>query len=679
MTSSYLASLLGLQEALQRKIRQINEYDIAYYQKSSPLVSDAEYDNQKAELNLLISQVAEQVDFARTITTPCEELEMIEQTLRAIKKTLAAQEKQVGAKPSKHFKKGKHRKPMLSLNNCFAESDVERFFNRVCIGQEIVCELKIDGVSFSAVYENGVLQHSLTRGDGRFGEDITANVKQISGLPHDIDYKKPLEVRGEIYIDKESFLKLEDFANPRNAASGSIRQLDPTITRDRGLKYFIWEANFTEYSSHYERIIAAEKLGFCVEEHIRIACSFSEMIKFYYEIKIQRSSLKFDIDGVVYKINDISLQNELANTGNAPRWAVAHKFPAAEAETKITDIIVQVGKSGVLTPVAILEPINIGGVVVSKATLHNARDLRKHDYRIGDLVTIVRSGDVIPKITRVVVRAANSASFEMPALCPVCQSILIDDATSVNKICPANWNCRAQVIAKLEHFASCFNMMGLGAKHIEYFVENNLMKSYADIFRLEENNHLNPLQQQPGWGDRSATELFKSINNARRIELLDFFHSLSIPLVGIEAATLLAKHFKTYEAFLEALKKPYNLALLQQINGIGEKTALSVVQFFNESEHLIADLRSYVEITPLTDNENGKVFAFTGELETLSRAAAKKAVEKQGSIFSSSVTKKIDYLVVGKEPSNAKLDKAKSFGIQLINEGQFIQMLRLLP
>ena len=667
---------------------KLNEADIAYYVDSIPIMSDSEYDILRRNLNQKITEVKNLIKILEKIISEQKKFDDLQIIFTQIKKHLKNQESKVGAKPSRKFKKVKHKNPMLSLGNCFNEDELHQFIARVCNSKEkmeFVCELKIDGVSFSAIYENGSLNVSLTRGDGEIGEDITCNVKEINNLPHTIEYKGLLEIRGEIYIDKAGFMQLNEnstqkFANPRNAASGSVRQLDPNITRDRKLKYFVWELNSPEmaFANHYDKLIFAKSLGFYVEEHMQVVYSIDEMLNFYQDIAIRRPNLKYEIDGIVYKINSTEKQEILGNTSSAPRWAIAHKFPASEANTKILDIIIQIGRSGVLTPVAILEPIGIGGVMISRATLHNARELYRNDYRVGDTVCVVRSGDVIPKITKKILCADKSNRFEMPSRCPVCNSEVIDD--KVHKICIGGWSCKAQLVERLKHFVSrsAFNIIGLGDKQLEYFVDEKLIKNYADIFRLEQVN-LNlsePIQKRHGWGEKSAEVLFTSINDSKTIDFNKFIYSLSIPLIGIEVATLITRKFHDYKTLLEAVNSSHNLELFEDINGIGEHIAISIKNFFTNDYnlHLIDDLLPYITISNQKVDSN-LVFAFTGKLKNFTRGEAEELIKKSGGAFTSSISKKTNYLVIGSEPTIHKVEKAKKLGINTLYEGDFIKIV----
>jgi DNA ligase (NAD+) len=441
---------------------EISRHDRLYYQDDKPEITDEEYDKLRKRLDDL-----EANDPQKDLFSPSQT---------------------VGATPSKKFGKVKHLKPMLSLRNAFNEDDVKDFLES--IGDylqiesdiEILCEPKIDGLSFSAQYKGGKLYKAATRGDGEIGEDITENIKTISSLPLKLNINEDFEVRGEVYISKTDFLAINDkmevdkkFANPRNAAAGSLRQLDPKITRSRNLKYFIWGGEFNGVKSQKELIDKFKDLGFTSNDISQLAVNSKQILEYYDYLLNTRSHLDYDIDGVVYKVNDFHLQERLGSLSRAPRWAIAHKFPAEKAVTKIEDIVVQVGRTGALTPVALLEPVGVGGVLVSRATLHNEDEINRKDFRVGDTVTIERSGDVIPKVLKVHLdkRIGNLVKFVMPKQCPICNSETFREEGEAIRRCSGGLKCSAQVVEGLKHFISrnAFNIDGLGSKQIEEFFQ----------------------------------------------------------------------------------------------------------------------------------------------------------------------------------------------------------------
>ena len=463
------------------------QYDIAYYKDSRPIISDAEYDKYKKTLEQkkvilqgLIKKNISKNDSNSLAKFLIEEYAVFSKILKKLLDTL--KEEKVGAEIDTKFQKVQHRYPMLSLNNCFDSEELSNFVDRIkkVLHEDfkIVCELKIDGVSFSAIYENGLLQKAVTRGDGEIGEDVTRNVLQVIDMPSQIKFHEFLEVRGEIYIDREIFNNLkEKFATPRNVASGSLRQLDSNVTKSRNLKYFIWEVDYKNNSNHYDDLQFCKKLGFCVNsEYNSIVSSLEEMENYYNKINNERAVLPYDIDGIVFKINSKNQQKTLGSTSSAPRWAIAYKFPSEEAITILKDITLQVSKTGILTPVAILEEINIGGVMIQRATLHNAREIKEKDYKIGDKVIITRAGDVVPRVLSVAEKIGEE-KFIFPDNCPVCGSKVVDDKVMVRKICTGGISCDAQTVEKLKHFVAkgAFNIIGLGKRQIEFFFQEGII------------------------------------------------------------------------------------------------------------------------------------------------------------------------------------------------------------
>ena len=688
-SSTYLLQeLSNLYSEFQQLSLRLHNCDIAYYNDSNPIMSDAEYDVMKLQIHKKIPLLKKSISTIEK-TSLLLQYGNIKELLKQLKHIVKKQESKIGTRPSKQFTKVKHHLPMLSLSNCFNDNEVLQFLHRCQKVQQqfdIVCELKIDGVSFSAIYQDGKLQRAATRGDGMVGEDITLNVKEIEDLPHNIPFDGKIEVRGEIYLDKITFDTLNTnnvnkFANPRNAASGSLRQLDPFITKSRHLKYFIWNVYIEGYKTHYETLMLAKKLGFNVNDKITVVQSASEMLAFYCFYLHNRTALPYEIDGIVYKVNDLRIQQELGETTSVPRWAIAHKFPAFEAHTKIIDIAIQISKNGILTPVAVLQPVNIGGASISRVTLHNYREVLKHDYRIGDTICIVRSGDVIPKIVNIISREENSRAFEFPSKCPICQSIIVNDTTAVHKLCTGGWRCEGQLLEKLIHFVSrsAFNIVGFGAKQLEYFIHNRLVKNYADIFKLASYNKdlAIPMQTRHGWGVKSIEGLFKSIDDAKNITFSRLLYSLSIPHIGVEIATLITHHYSTYIALIKVINSDQNLAILEQIDGVGEHIAKSLVIFFTDAYNLqlINDLLHYIVIEvikPQNNNTDGCVFTFTGALNDFTRQKATELIVKNGHIFAPTITKKTNYLVVGSDPSNDKIHKAKKLGIIMLNEANFL-------
>lgn len=672
MKSQESKSKAEIKKEIDRLRADIELHDKLYFIDDKPKISDAEYDYLKKRL---------------------EELEASDPQLDLFSVTQT-----VGAKPSEKFSKVRHKKPMLSLSNAFTEEDVRDFTDRVArflmAGEDIefIAEPKIDGLSFSAIYENGKLVRAATRGDGEVGEDVTANVMTINTLPKSLDYPHDFEVRGEIYMDKSDFLELnkrrasaeEDlFANPRNAAAGSLRQLDSEVTRSRNLKYYIWGGDIDGVATQYDMLQKFKSLGFSISDEIRLCKHKSDMMDYYNHIAEIRADLAFDIDGVVYKVNDFHTQERCGFVSRAPRWATAHKFPAEKAITKVMDIIVQVGRTGALTPVAILEPVGVGGVIVQRATLHNEEDLERKDIRIGDYVTIQRAGDVIPQVLSVDIsrRAADSKTFKMPETCPVCGSPARKDAEDAVRRCEGGLSCSAQVVELLKHFVSrnALNIDGIGEKQIEELFEKGYLKDQSDIFTLESRNI--GIENWHGWGAKSVSALWDSINNAKKVPLDKFIYALGIRHVGESNAKMLAKNYKTLDGIIQICASPNAMDALLELDGMGEKIASKVISYFTNSHNLsvIEKIRTHVEILNYEDNTvhsaiTGKRIVFTGTLSKMTRDEAKVTAEKLGAMVSSSVSSKTDYVVAGEE-AGSKLKQATALGVKVLSEDEWLKLV----
>lgn len=669
---------------------EITAHDNAYYQDDAPVVSDAEYDVLRQELNAIEFQ------FPELITT-------------------ASPSQKVGAKPSKGFGKVKHVVPMLSLGNVFSEEELNDFLDRVRrflgLGEDekvtITAEPKIDGLSCSIRYENGVLVQAATRGDGYEGEDITANVKTIKDVPHQLNGDVPdiLEVRGEVYIRRDDFIALNEkqeangkqvFANPRNAAAGSLRQLDSTITASRALHFFgyaLGEVSTTISDTQWGVREKMQSFGF-TEAKPAARCDTAEEIMAYYDmITAQRPDLDYEIDGVVYKVDRLDLQERLGFVSRAPRWATAHKFPAEQAVTIIRDIDIQVGRTGVLTPVARLEPITVGGVVVSNATLHNEDEMKRKDVRIGDHVTIQRAGDVIPQVVNVLIdkRPRDSQEFVFPKTCPVCDSAVMREEGEVAWRCTGGLICDAQMVERLKHFVSklAFNIDGLGAKIIQQFWDDGLLKTPADIFTLEERDKgsLTPIRAREGWGDLSAKNLFEAIEKARNIALNRFIYALGIQQVGEATAKRLAATYGDFNTLKQAMMAAQDIESeafsdLINIDDIGPSVAADLIAFFKE-EHNITVLEALEKELNLQTYEApqvgdhpvaGKTVVFTGTLSQITRAEAKAKAESLGARVSGSVSKKTDFVIAGAD-AGSKLKKANELGVQVLSEDEWLAMI----
>ncbi len=668
---------------ISRLYNEIKRNDNLYYQDDAPAISDSEYDTLRLRL------------------------EAIEQRFPELINTESPTQK-VGAAPAEKFGKVVHKVSMLSLSNAFDMSDVADFAQRIRrflgLGEgeavELWCEPKIDGLSFSARYEKGVFVQAATRGDGQVGEDVTANVATIATLPNKLKGNAPdvLEIRGEIYMPHAAFTALNqqrvadgepEFANPRNAAAGSLRQLDSAITASRQLNYFAYglgELSQPIADTQSGIISALKSFGFCVNQDSEI-CSGLESVAAYYELRYAaRPRLEYDIDGLVYKVERLDWQQRLGFVSRSPRWAIAHKFPAEQAKTTLRAITVQVGRTGALTPVAELEPINVGGVVVSRATLHNEDEIKRKDIRVGDTVVIQRAGDVIPQVVSVdmKLRPSDSVAFVFPKCCPVCGSHVIKEEGEVVARCSGGLTCSAQAVERLKHFVSrnAFDIDGLGTKQVEAFFADELLKTPADIFRLYE--HEAALKKREGMGEKSVDKLLKSIEEKRSVEFARFIYALGIRHVGQNTAKLLAESYGDFiswrDAMLEAVKQgvsslPYEDLLA--IDGVGKVVAEAIFEFFNEVNNLneLSDLQGFLNIlnqnSPKSDSVvSGKTVVFTGTLETMTRQEAKAKAEALGAKVSGSVSAKTDIVVAGAD-AGSKLKKAQALDVKVLSEQEW--------
>lgn len=671
---------------------QIRYHDIRYYQQDDPELSDAEYDVLRRELEALEAQYPVLV----TAESPTQK---------------------VGVAPAEGFKKIRHAVPMLSLANAFSEEDVHDFmesirkFLRLADDDALalVAEPKIDGLSFSARFEHGKLVYAATRGDGEVGEDITDNIKMVSAFPLCLnadDWPDVLEVRGEVYMDKADFVALNAqqeasgkklFANPRNAAAGGLRQLDAAKTAERKLRYFVYswgEVSHPIAATQYDAVLKLAAWGLVTNPHMHVADCFDELWQSYVQIQAQRSELPYEIDGMVYKVNRLDWQERLGKVARTPRWAIAHKFPAEQAITRINDIEIQVGRTGVLTPVARLTPVTVGGVVVSNATLHNADEIIRKDIRVGDMVTIQRAGDVIPQVVKVELeqRSVDSVRYQFPAKCPICNSVAMREEGEVATRCSGGLICPAQVVERLKHFVSrsAFDIEGLGAKQIEAFFAEGVIRHPADIFTLQERDaqpdNLTRLKHKKGWGDQSAGNLFIAIERARTVTLPRLIYALGIRHVGMETAKLMAKHYPTFAQWQEAMLAAQDesgeaYGELLSIDGVGAVMARAIIQFFAEphNRELLDALLPHLQIetaeaTQADSPVSGKTVVFTGTLARLSRDEAKASAERLGAKVAGSVSSKTDYVVAG-EAAGSKLKKAQELGVHVLSEDEWLEMI----
>jgi DNA ligase (NAD+) len=676
---------------LKRLAGEIARHDKLYYQQDAPEVSDAAYD----DLRRRNRDIEKRFPGLVRADSPSQ---------------------RVGAAPSGGFAKVRHPHAMLSLDNAMNEEEVREFFKSVrnffrapedvkrvepdTIA--VMAEPKIDGLSASIRYEKGRLVLGATRGDGVTGEDITANIKTLASVPKELkgrDWPGIIEVRGEVYMEHPGFFALNQerekegesvFANPRNAAAGSLRQLDPAITAKRPLKFFAYAWGETDRpfaQTHEEALKRLKSWGFAVDPHSKLCRGVEAVLAFHRDMAAKRAQLPYDIDGVVYKINDLDLEERLGFVSRAPRWAIAHKFPAERAQTVLKKIRIQVGRRGTLTPVADLEPITVGGVVVSRATLHNEDEIKRKDIREGDTVVIQRAGDVIPQVVEVMKerRPKNAHPFKFPHQCPECGSSAVREEGEAAWRC-TNIACPAQAVERLRHFVSrnALDIEGMGDKHITEFWRDKLIKNPADIFRLKPEQ----IEEREGWGALSARKLVAAIDSRRNISLDRFIYALGIPQVGESTAKLLARHYRSFKAWRKAMtaakdKSSEAWRELNDIQNIGEDTAADIVGFFAEKhnqkvlDELEAEMRVNDFAPPAAGNSPlaGKSIVFTGTLEGMSRPEAKARAEALGALVASSVSAKTDYLVVGADPGS-KAKKAKELGVKILSEEEWLKLAR---
>ncbi|MGA7675237.1 MAG: NAD-dependent DNA ligase LigA [Rhizomicrobium sp.] len=701
------------EKELERLAREIAEHDRAYYREDAPTLLDFEYD----ELRKRNAEIEARFPDLVRPDSPSH---------------------RVGAKPSEKFGKVVHRVAMLSLDNAFKDQDVADFAARVrrFLGLKedddlvFTAEPKIDGLSASLRYENGVFVLGATRGDGAEGEDITANLRTLKDIPLRLHGKPPevLEVRGEVYMTHKDFAALNKrqeaegekvFANPRNSAAGSVRQLDPSITAARPLHFFAYawgEASALPAKTQWDMLQAFKSYGFQVNPLVRRCKTTDELLKFYRDIESSRANLGYDIDGVVYKVDDLGLQERLGFVSRSPRWAIAHKFPAEQAETILEGIDIQVGRTGKLAPVARLRPVSVGGVVVSNATLHNEDEIARKDVRIGDTVVVQRAGDVIPQIVRVILekRPRGAKPYEFPKKCPACGSHAVrevDEKTGkedVDRRCTGGLICPAQAVERLKYFVSrdAFDIEGMGETYIELFYREGLLKEPADIFALkdrlkeikaiilkERKRQSRAREKKAGKKIKKAVKdedrTFKEVDNLlaaieerRSLSLDRFINALGIRHVGETNAKLLARNFRTIKAFVEAMESNHAITDLLAIKGVGNIVGEAIKDFFDEPHNCLAleNLRREVKVTevtmPLASDSPvaGKTVVFTGKLEKMTRDEAEARAEALGAKVASSVSKKTDLVVAG-PGAGSKLSEAQKFGVEVIDEDAWLFLI----
>ena len=673
---------LSLKE-YKEKITLIEKLNKAYYHNDKPLVSDAEYDRIKKDI----------LDFEK-------------KNPKIISKDSPT--KKVGFAPSEKFSKVKHLIPMLSLDNAFTKNDVEDFLKKIRnylnfeedAPVELTAEPKIDGISASLIYKNNKIIRGLSRGDGEYGEDITENLLTIKDIPKILDGEnidKEFEIRGEVYIGKKDFEKIKnDFANPRNAAGGSLRQKDSKKTALIPLKFFahsIGDIDEKKFKTHLNFLNFCKKVGFKINPLTQTFTSIDELIKGYHHIEEIRSSLDYDIDGIVYKVNDLTLQKRLGSLSSSPRWAIAHKFSSEKATTVIRKIEIQVGRTGALTPVAKLDPVNVGGVLVSNATLHNEDEIIRKDIRLNDTVIIQRAGDVIPQVVEVIKskRDKNSKKFVFTDKC-LCGRPAVKDYNETSKkldvvkrCTDTGFNCEFMAREKIKHFVSkeALNIDGFGKKIVEDFWSLNFIRLPQDIFTLD----YKKIEKFEGWGELSVSNLKTAIEKSKDVSLAKFIYSLGIRHIGQENAKNLSRYFISIKNFLKLCNPDLlmnEINSLDEIDGIGETQVESLINFFKDKKNnkVVYELSKILNIQDFIEKKidsffSGKNIMFTGGFSTMSRSEAKSLAETLGAKILSSVNKKLDYLVIGlSKPTKNKVDKAKELGVKIIEEKEWLKLSR---
>ena len=667
-----------IESIYKKKLKKFHEHSKSYYEKNNPIITDADFDHLKKE----ILELENRYVFLKSSDSPS---------------------KVVGFKPSKNFEKIKHKVPMLSLGNAFNEQDLINFekkiFNFLSLDDSNIidysAEPKIDGISASLIYINGKFIKGLSRGDGAEGEDITENLKTIKDIPLNIiekNFPNEIDIRGEVFIENDDFKKIsEKFANPRNAASGSLRQKDPLVTTKIPLKFIAYTYGYASDMKIYNQTKFLENLkawGFKTNPLNKKISGIKNLMLNHKRLEEKRKEIAFDVDGVVYKVNDFSLQKRLGFAANAPRWAIAHKFSANSSISEIINIEIQVGRTGALTPVAKIKPVNIGGVIVSNATLHNEDEILRKDIRIGDTVTVERAGDVIPHVVSVNInkRNKNSKKFIFPIKCPSCGNKTVKDYNettkkqdAVRRCTSEGYECEKIAIEKIKHFVSkeAFNIDGLGKKIVENFWKLKLIRFPQDIFNFD----YDKIERLEGWGKLSVKNLQFSIEEKKIISLDRFIYALGIRYIGQENAKLIAKHLKTVDNFIKLLDDK-NIEILSNIDGIGNTQVQSIKKFFLNKTNLnvLSELRKKLKIqNMIVINDKGllnnKTFMLTGKLNGISRAEAKSLIEQNSGKIISNVSKKLSYLIAGEKPTIKKINTAKELNIKIIDQKELLKML----
>lgn len=648
-------------------IELIEKANYEYYTLDNPTITDREYDNLMSELLDIESKYPE------------------------IKRKDSPSEK-VGGEVISEFKKVNHKVPMFSISDVFNESEIIDFDEKIrkeFPNVNYVCELKIDGLAVSLIYEDGIFKSAATRGNGTIGEDITHNVKTISSLPLRLKEPKTIEVRGEIYMPKKSFIKLNEireknneplFQNPRNAAAGSIRQLDSKIAKERKLDIFLYHVPETKKTTHYEALQELKNLGFVVNPNIKLVHNVQEILEYINEWSSKRDTLPYEIDGIVIKVNNINMQKELGNTAKYPKWVIAYKFPAEEVKSKLKEIKCTVGRTGLITPNAIFDPIKIMGSTVRRATLHNEQYIKEKDLKIGDTILVRKAGDVIPEVVKPVIEDRNGTEidFIMPTKCPICDAELIKSSSGIDLKCP-NDLCPARKIEALIHYSDrkSMNIEGLGERIIEDFYNMKIITNILDIYNLK--NKKEELVELEGFGDKSINNLLASIEESKNNSLEKILFAIGIKGIGEKNAKLLAKKYTTIDNLINATYEE-----LKEIPDIGNILAKNIVDFFNNEENieLINNLKiigmnfNYIgQVRKENQNLLNKRIVVTGTLNNYTREEIQSLIEDEGGLWSTSVTKNTYAVIVGENPGS-KFDKAKELNIPIWSEEEFEEKIK---
>ncbi|MGC8976512.1 MAG: NAD-dependent DNA ligase LigA [Candidatus Ratteibacteria bacterium] len=654
-------------ERIEELVKLLNYYNYMYYVENNPVISDYEYDQLYKEL----VELEEKYPEYKLPDSPTQK---------------------VGGQVIEGFKTVEHKIPMLSMDNTYSEEELLEFDAKIKRMADVknvdyVVELKFDGVAVSLHYENGEFIFGVTRGDGFKGDDITENLKTVKTLPLRINYKEPIEVRGEVYMRKDDFEKLNEqrkkngeelFANPRNATAGSLKLLDPKIVAERNLQIFIYQGFLKNGpETHWEVLNFLKEIGFPISPYRKLCKDIKEVIEYCNDWEKKRFSLPYNIDGMVVKVNSLDLQKTLGTTTKSPRWAVAYKFPAEQVSTILKDVIVQVGRTGTLTPVAILEPVRVSGTTVSRATLHNFDEIKRLDVKIGDRVFVEKSGEIIPKVVKVIkeARKGNEKEIPIPEICPVCGSKVVRDEEEVAIRCP-NIRCPAQVKERIIHFASkaAMDIEGLGEKWVNIFVDKGLLSDYGDIYYLKYED----LIKLERMGDKSVKNLLNAIEESKTRPLSNLIYALGIRHIGIHASEILAEEFNSIEELKNA-----TFDKLSSIPEIGPTMAKSIIDFFSNEENLkvIEKLKKAgVKMEKEKKEEkkeilSGLTFVITGTLKNYSRDEIQNYIKKLGGRVTNSVSKNTDYLICGSQPGS-KLQKAQQLGIKIISEEEFEELIK---